>query len=277
MISELQKAPGTSGKSTESPKNSTVIPQDHKNEEMASESDDELITVNQIINIKHIKTMTLDKSNYYGWRARFAAILRGNRLMHFMEGNVNLDNAINEQKDQLILGWLLSSISPAILTSVTIYQSSSDVCDALWRIYASDSKSRVLSLRQKLQQLHKGNKSIAEYISEITGIINFLSIAGDQTSENDIVLYTLAGLGGDFEALAQNITTRDSDVNFIQLQSMLTHIEICQQRNASTQIKPVVMTVNVVSTEAKSDKKDLKVIPCQICNRKGHGALNCYH
>lgn len=36
-----------------------------KKDEVVTDSNDELVTVNHIVNIKHIKTVILDKNNYY--------------------------------------------------------------------------------------------------------------------------------------------------------------------------------------------------------------------
>lgn len=55
----------------------------------------------QVVNIKHPKTMTLDKSNYCAWRVQFQAMLHGNHLMIFVEGDVDFGDPINEQQDQL--------------------------------------------------------------------------------------------------------------------------------------------------------------------------------
>lgn len=45
-------------------------------------------------------------------------------------------------------------------------------------------------------------------------------------TEEGKVLYTLAGLGEEFEAFVQSVTAREGDVNFVQLQTMLCDLEI---------------------------------------------------
>lgn len=87
---------------------------------MEPESNDDYVKINQIVNVKHVKTVLLNNRNYYAWRAQFAAILKGNHLMHFVKGNVELNDPINEQHDQLILGCLLSVISLTILSTITV-------------------------------------------------------------------------------------------------------------------------------------------------------------
>lgn len=41
---------------------------------------------------------------------------------------------------------------------------------------------------------------------------------------------------------------------------------------------PTTLDANAVLEEIKKDpKEEWKNIACQICNRKGHGVLNCYN
>lgn len=68
--------------------------------------------------------------------------------------------------------------------------------------FAFDSRSRILSLRQKRKLLNKGYKSMSEYICEVTSIVDAFAVASDKTSDSDVVLYELGGrLEDDFESL----------------------------------------------------------------------------
>lgn len=126
--------------------------------------------------------------------------------MRFVEGKADLEDPINEQQDQLILSWLLSSMSLKLL---------------LRCVLVSHTRSRVLSLRQRLYQLNNGFKLVVEYVSEITKLVDALTLASDKTSNNDIVLFALAGPKEDYDTFVQNVMTKESDVTFMQLQSML--------------------------------------------------------
>jgi len=71
----------------------------------------------KIVMMKHLKCVTLDGDNYFSWKAQFSALLRGYRLMHYVEGKVVItEGPFAEQQDQLILSWLLTSISPSLLS-----------------------------------------------------------------------------------------------------------------------------------------------------------------
>lgn len=111
---------------------------------------------------------------------QFAANLKGIQLIRYVEGTVTLDDPLSLQQDQIILGWLLSSISPTILASVMSCEASFEVWETLKCFYASDSKARMLSLKQRLQHLRKGNKSVAEYIADVSEIVDSLTIVGEK-------------------------------------------------------------------------------------------------
>lgn len=92
-----------------------------------------------------------------------------------------------------------------------------------------------------------------EYISEITSLVDALAFADDNTS-NDMVLYTLAILGEDFESLVQNVTSRESDITFLQLQAMLPNLEIRKERIATKTPNP---TMNAVTTRGNKKKTNV--------------------
>lgn len=117
--------------------------------------------------------------------------------------------------------------------------------------------------------------AVAEYVAKITGLVDSLSVACDKFSDNDVALFILGGLGDEFEAFVQNDTIRENEVSFVQVQAMLVDLEICQERLATKTPSMVVSAATLVDTK-KEKEQVVHVIPCQICNRKGHYALNCY-
>lgn len=102
-----------------------------------------------------------------------------------------------------------------VISMVAACDSSHEVWDTLKRRYGSDSRVRILSLRQKLQMFNKGSRSVNDYLTDITRIADELSTAGDVTSERDLIIYTLSGLGEEYEAFVQTVTTREMELTFV--------------------------------------------------------------
>lgn len=64
---------------------------------------------------------------------------------------------------------------------------------------------------QKLQYLKKGGKSFNDYISVNNHLLEGLSVAGKKMEDSDLVLLVIAGLGDEYEALIQNVTSKRED------------------------------------------------------------------
>lgn len=121
--------------------------------------------------------------------------MRGSELMKYLTGEVELNSPLRVRQDQLILGWMLSSISTSILSGVSNCETSAEACKALQSEFASNFRSQVISNRQKLQSIKKGGKSVTEYLGVISDLLEALSLAGERLSDDDIVLCVLGGLG----------------------------------------------------------------------------------
>lgn len=118
--------------------------------------------------------------------------------MEFVEGTVALDSLIMVHQNQLILGWLLSSISMIVLLQVTTFETFYEVWAIIVDLYASRSRSRVMSLPQNLQQNHMEGRSMVEYLSNFKKITNALALSGDKVPDSNLDLYALWGLGATF-------------------------------------------------------------------------------
>lgn len=99
-------------------------------------------------------SVKLDRSNYLVWRSQFISFLRGHQLVgfnyethpcppEFIYGDNSSNEVLNPQffmwqcKDQLLLGWLISSISELILSQVVGLATSRDVWVTLGKQFSS--------------------------------------------------------------------------------------------------------------------------------------------
>jgi len=131
-----------------------------------------------------------------------------------------------------------------------------------------------MSLRQKLQNLKIAGKSISEYLSEVNAIIQALAVAGEKFEDTDLVILVLSGLDDEYEALVQNVTSRQDEVTYRMLKTMLMDNEVWQRRSNQTNAISVNM-VDISNKSLKNSKNSSQL--CQICSKKGHVALNCFN
>ena len=237
---------------------------------------EESLTSARFVVEKPPKTVALDRCNYFAWRTQFIGALRGNGLLPYLFGQAPLNTTSAIRQDQIILGWILSSLTATVIAEVSQCETAADCWKTLQDEFAPSSRSQVLAIQQKLQNLHKGGKSFSDYIAEINNLVEALCIAGKKIEDEDLVLLVVAGLGDEYESLIQNITVRRDTITYKEVKSMFMDVEV---RKSRSNIKNP-LSANVVEAEkshSKQGKNSIKSTPCQICNIKGHGALNCYH
>lgn len=119
------------------------------------------------VQIHHLISVKLDNSNYLLWRTQFLPLLKGYELEGFVDGSNKCpaetltNNTINPEyiawnkQDQILLGWLLSSLTESALAHVVGLQTSQAVWEALSKHFASKAQSRILYLKRELQNVKR--------------------------------------------------------------------------------------------------------------------------
>jgi hypothetical protein len=67
------------------------------------------------------------------------------------------------QQDQMVLSILVSTLSETLISQVIGYSTSSEIWNALERMYSSQSRARIMQVHYQLATLKKGGSTIAEY------------------------------------------------------------------------------------------------------------------
>ncbi|KAI9198027.1 hypothetical protein LWI28_008821 [Acer negundo] len=96
-------------------------------------------------------TVKLDHNNFLLWKQQVQAAIKGIQLSAYIDPSIsppsskNLDGTMNEsyldweQQDQILLCWLLSSISQGILPELVGCSTASEVWSTVERIFSSHS------------------------------------------------------------------------------------------------------------------------------------------
>ncbi|KAL9431979.1 hypothetical protein AB3S75_027064 [Citrus x aurantiifolia] len=167
----------------------------------------------------------LDQSNYLIWRSQVLASIRGNRLEKFIDNSAtpppshiaqrieddlrsveNPEFATWRSQDQVLLGWLLSSMSEGIISLVFNLETSREVWKAIEVQFGSQSKSRLLHLRYMMNSTKKDDLKITDYFIKMKSIADNMAAAGSALSDDDLILHVLSGLGPDYNSVATYIT-----------------------------------------------------------------------
>lgn len=127
-------------------------------------------------NVAQSSSIKLDRNNYIIWKSQLLPVLRGHDLEGYVDGTHKcpsriISNSSSEENssqatvkptysvqikwDQLLLSWILSTLTKGVLAQVVGCVSSRDVWKTLENMFASQSKARIMQLRLHLQTTKK--------------------------------------------------------------------------------------------------------------------------
>ncbi|KAK2985951.1 hypothetical protein RJ640_017579 [Escallonia rubra] len=191
----------------------------------------------------HLPTK-LTYTNFTVWRTQLYSGLIGHNLLGFIDGSIppppqtisesststeqipNPEYILWLRQDQLILNPMLGNYVETILPHIFTVSSSYEACEHLLVLFANKSRSRVMSLKERLLNNPHGTRSIPEYLQHMRAIADDLALIDNPLSEDDLVLYTLGGLGPEFKEIAAAIRARDTSISFDELYDKLGDYEL---------------------------------------------------
>jgi gag-polypeptide of LTR copia-type len=180
----------------------------------------------------------LNRGNYLTWKSQIEPLLHGYQLYKYITIQsptptvtdnagllkINPDYIPWHQQDQLILGWLRSSLTEPLQAQIINCATSRELWDYLKSTFSATSRARLSELRRQLQTTTKGGLSCADFVQKMRSIADELSFIGSPVSDDDLVLQILRGLGSEFNSFVVAANTRSEPLRLPELQAMLlTH------------------------------------------------------
>jgi gag-polypeptide of LTR copia-type len=226
------------------------------------------LTSKSPIQFSHQIHTSLTAENFLVWRHQILPVLRGHALVSFIDGstpppdrfifyaarnpspNPAFDNWY--QQDQLILSWMLSSISPFILSQVVRCETSLALWETINQLHSSQSMAKVLDLKLQLQTSKKGGSTCSQYLVQIQSLADRLRSVDHEISDQELILFIMQGLGSEFESFVTSLTTRYEFPSMIEFSSLLLAHEarlLNNLRSSSTS------SVNLTTQTDKTDSK----------------------
>lgn len=155
-------------------------------------------------------SVKLDKNNFLLWKNMTLPIIRGHNLKdHILgtklcppefistqttgEAGASVEVTQNPQyspwmsTDQLLMGWLYSSMTPEIAMRVMGSSNSNQLWTAVNESYGIQNKSRITFLTGELQKTRKGTMSIDQYLNTVKLLADNLEVAGKTIPLADLV------------------------------------------------------------------------------------------
>ncbi|KAK6118072.1 hypothetical protein DH2020_048186 [Rehmannia glutinosa] len=187
-------------------------------------------------------TVKLNENNHLVWKQQVLAAIRGYGLEPFIDGTKKtpepyLTGSSQEQRtpnpaysswmrqDQLLVSWLLSTLSEGVLITTVGKNTSKEIWDCLEAGFASQNQAKVMQYKLQLQTVKKGNSSMREYLGKIKSLCDLLTSSGSQVSEAEHISHILLGLGSEYDAVMISITTRAVPCTLMEAYSILLSFE----------------------------------------------------
>ena len=162
----------------------------------------------------------LDRSNYTIWKSQILSTIRANGLESLLDGTRKCPNQFLNQEtaslspdqvtavepqenpefnnwkrqDQLLLSWLMLSISVEILSLVVNSNSANELWINIEEQFGSETGAKKVHLKMLLNNLKKGSMTITEYFSKLKAVNDELTLAGSPVTNLDFMTHLISGL-----------------------------------------------------------------------------------
>lgn len=138
------------------------------------------------------------------------------------------------ERDQTLLSWINATLSNSALPYIIGMNTAKEAWDSLERRYASLSRSHIIELKKRLQQVKKGSSTMQEYLHQIKVLSDQLATFGAPISEDDLIIHTLAGLPPIYRPFQTSIRTgsRQDPVSLEELHTLL----VCEELSLADDI-----------------------------------------
>ncbi|KAJ0028670.1 hypothetical protein Pint_35223 [Pistacia integerrima] len=231
-------------------------------------------------NLSQLVTAKLDETNYLMWLSQIVPVLKSHDLMGFVDGSPPCPSQflIDDQ------GKPTTTLNP------------DQTC--LANKFAFPSRSRINRLKWLLQMLNQGSMKCATYLDSAKQLAAQLGVVGKTIDDDDLIAYIVSGLNHSYHPFVTSLSfaTRDKALSFEDFQAELLSFELLletlqQKAKIPTKShpqtfqppyyskKPAPNTKSYPSPRPNHSQQTFNTsrIPCQICGKPNHQALDCFH
>jgi len=219
----------------------------------------ELVTATQL-------PVKLSSSNYPSWYKQATILLTTNNVLNYISGTFpcppatieigditveNLAFIAWKHQDNYALLVLFGTCGPEAQIVMSSTTSSTNAMLRLTKVYANRSHTRIMSLKERLSSIIKGDSNVCDYLRSIRSIADDLALIGHFVNDLDLVIVVLNVLGPAYREFCASIHTRDTPLLFDELFDKLVDYEIFLQREERQQ-SSFLVTANHVSRSSFS-------------------------
>uniref|UniRef100_A0A803NGJ8 Integrase catalytic domain-containing protein n=1 Tax=Cannabis sativa TaxID=3483 RepID=A0A803NGJ8_CANSA len=181
-------------------------------------------------------SVRLNDHNYLLWKQQVLVAIRGNRLLQFIQDTTpplkflsdldqaskNLNPAFVEWdvQDQLLVSWLLSSMSESLLTRMVGCETSRQIWKTLEKYFTLKVSAKILEFITKLQNLKKGHLSLNEYLLRVKQTVDLLASVGEVLTDRDHIAAIFKGLPSEYDTFVISTNTHLEGYSVAEIESL---------------------------------------------------------
>ncbi|KAL4566494.1 hypothetical protein LXL04_030610 [Taraxacum kok-saghyz] len=152
------------------------------------------------------------------------------------------------RQDQTIISAILGCCSDSIQPLISSATTSREAWKRLNASFASESRSRVISLKSKLVKNPKGTRSVTEYLQDMRTIDDELALAQSPVTEEDLLVHILSQLGDEFGTIVAAIKVHETPLSYSELFEKLADFERALKEQAVPS-EPMLTTANYTARQ----------------------------
>ncbi|KAF5478995.1 hypothetical protein F2P56_005510, partial [Juglans regia] len=236
-------------------------------------------------------TQVLIGDNYHTWRRSMLMALTAKNKIGFVNGSITKPAVTSPffhswtRCNNMILSWLLNSLSKEIAASVIYVESANEVWSDLQERFSQGNGPRIFQLQKSIASLMQNDLSVSAYFTQMKGLWDELmnyrplpvcSCGGLRTlmamHQQDYVMRFLMGLNDSFSQVRGQILLIDPLPPMNKVFSLVLQEE--RQRDIGSPLVPHIPSAALSSTTKQphqikpSTRKDRPI--CSHCSVHGH-------
>jgi len=197
-------------------------------------------------------------------------------------------------QDQALLRWLRNSMAIDIATQLLQCETFKELWDEAQSLAGAHTKSRTIYLKSEFHNTHKGEMKMDQYLLKMKNLASKLKLAGSPISNSDLMIQTLNGLDADYNPVLVklfdqiNLSWVDLEAQLLAFESRIKQLNSFCNPSMNTSANLATKTnfrSNKSGTQGNwrgSNFKGGRVRGgskpiCQVCNKIGHIAVNCFY
>ncbi|KAM3392406.1 hypothetical protein ACQJBY_013503 [Aegilops geniculata] len=195
-------------------------------------------------------TAKLTTSNFLLWKAQVLPPLRIAGATGYVDGTLpapsklldpddkgvrapNPEYATWFRQDQIVLSYLLASMSDEVLQQVHQLETSRAIWSHVEEMYTIHCRASIVQIKMDMAVFRKGTLSMADYFAKIRANADQLTAVGRPMRDEDIITAIITGLDSDYEPLITAYTTRPEGMTLGEFYSHAISFDRRREYNAA--------------------------------------------